>query len=421
MPTVTHLEAVEILDSRGFPTLEVSCVLDEAVRGKAAVPTAAAPGPRQPAPRHDGEHSRYQGRGVRGAVGEIQGEIRAALVGRRFRTQDAVDRALRALPAVEGRRPGANAVLGTSVAFARACALLRGVPLFRHLADVADLKPGALPRPAVALFGRGLSEPEDRGPLALATVPLGAVTLDEALAQARAVRTGAERVLLAHHGAAAGRGQLGTLAAPFFDTDAVVNAAIEAITGTGAEPGRDVGLSLQVGGRLRHDDGWYRIDRERLTPREVVEQLGRLAERFPVIAVQDGLGDEDWVHWQALHARLANRARVVSHELTGADPARIARAGAEAAADAVRLDPADVATISEAAEAATAARHARLALIVGAPDAETEDDWLADLAVGLGAAEVHLGGLAGAERTAKYNRLLAIASKNPWPLVSPRG
>jgi enolase len=418
MPTVTHLEAIEILDSRGFPTLEVACVLDEALRGKAAIPTAAAAGPRQPAPRHDGEPGRFQGRGVRRAVAEVQGTIRSALVGKRFRSQEALDKALRAITGgPDDGRPGANALLGVSVAFARTCALLRGVPLFRHLADVADVKPEALPRPALALFGRSQAESEDRGPLALATVPLGAVSLDEALAQARAVRTGAERGLLALHGPAAGRGQSGTLAAPFFDTDAVATAATEAIAGTGAEPGRQLGVCLLVGGRLRHDDGWYRIDRERLTPREVVEQLGRLSERFPVAAVEDGLADEDWAHWRALHDRMAGRVRVVAHELTGATPDRIARAGADGAADAVRLDPADLATISDAAEAATAARRARLAVIVGAADAETEDDWLADLAVGLGAAEVHFGGLAGAERTAKYNRLLAIASKNPWPLA----
>jgi enolase len=418
MPTVTHLEAIEILDSRGFPALEVACVLDEAVRGKAAVPTAAAAGPRQPAPRHDGEPGRYQGRGNRRAVAEVQGNIKAALVGRRFRSQEALDKALRALNGEPGtERPGANALLGVSVAFARACALLRGVPLFRHLADVADTKPDTLPRPAVALFGRAHAEPEDRGPLALATVPLTAVSLDEALVQARAVRTGAERVLLAHHGPAAGRGQAGTLAAPFYDTDALITAATEAIAGTGAEPGRELGLCLTVAGRLRHDDGWYRIDRERLTPREVVEQLGRLSERFPVVAVEDGLADEDWPSWKALRERLVGRARVVAHELTGADPERIARAGAEAAADVVRLDVADLCTISDAATAATAARRARLAVIVGAADAETEDDWLADLAVGLAASEVHLGGLAGAERTAKYNRLLAIASKHPWPLA----
>jgi enolase len=420
MPTVTHLEALEILDSRGFPTLEVICVLDEAVRGKAAVPTAAAAGPRQPRPRHDGEASRYQGRGGRQAVASVQGALKAALVGHRFRSQEALDRALRALAGeAAGDPPGANALLGVSVAFARACALLRGIPLFRHLADVAKSKAETLPRLAVALLGRADAEPEDRGPLALSIVARQAETIDEALTLARAVHTGAERLLRAQHGPAVGRGQGGTLAAPFFDTDAVISAACDAITAAGAEPGAQLGLVLAASARLRLDDGWYRIDRERLTPREVVDQLARLCERFPVAAIEDGLGDEDWEHWKALRERLAGRTRLLAHELTGADPARIARAGVEAATDAVRLDPADLATISDAAEAAEAARRAHLPLALGAPDAETEDDWLADLAVGLGAAEVHLGALAGAERTAKYNRLLAIAARNPWPLARP--
>jgi enolase len=223
-------------------------------------------------------------------------------------------------------------------------------------------------------------------------------------------------MLRARYGAAVGTTRSGAYSAPFFDTDALLTEAVEAIRGAGKQPGAEVALALAAGGRLRHDAGWYRIDRERLTPREVIEHVARACEKFPVVAVEDALAEDDWEHWKALHERLAGRARVHAHELTGADLPRIARAASESAADVIRLDPADLATVTDAAQACQAARKAGLELVVGAADAETEDDWLIDLAVGLGASELHLGGLHGAERTAKYNRLLAIAQKNRWPL-----
>ena len=175
--------------------------------------------------------------------------------------------------------------------------------------------------------------------------------------------------------------------APFFDTDALLTDGDRG-GATAPAPSREpsVGLALAAGGRLRHDSGWYRIDRERLTPREVVEQLGRLCERFPVVAVEDGLADEDWVHWKALRERLAGRAKVVASELTGADTARIARAASERAAEIIRLEPGRSGHHQRRRRRRPAARQAGLALMVGAADAETEDDWLADLAVGLGAA-----------------------------------
>jgi enolase len=420
MPVITHLEALEILDGRGRPSLEVVCVLDEAVRAHAAVPGTRGLTPGQPAPLYDGEEDRHGGRGCRKAVAQVEGEIRAALVGKRFRTQVVLDKALAAIGAgSEQARAGANAQLGVSLAFARAGAILRGVPLHRHFADLSEEKLARLPSPIVALFGRNEHEPPDRGLLAVATVATGATSLDDALATSAAVRAAAERLLRDKYGAPAAPAPWGGLAAPFFDSDAMIADAVEAIRAAGREPARQLQLVLAIDGRRRHDSGWYRIDRERLTTGEVIDHLGQFADKFPIAALEDPLHEEDPAGFQTLRARVKGKARVVARDLTAADPVRIAKVAAAEAVDAVLLEPGRLATVSDAVAALQAARKARLGVVVASSDAETEDDWLADLAVGLGADYVQLGALSGAQNTAKYNRLLAIEKRNRWPVYRP--
>jgi enolase len=423
MPVVTHLEALEILDSHGRPSLEVVCVLDEAVRAKAAVPGGnGLPPGRAPATTYDMEPSRYGGRGCRTAVAQVEGEIRAALVGKRFRTQAALDRLLVTLGGGSDQpRPSASAQLGVSVAFARAGAILRGVPLHRHFADLTDEKLARLPAPVVALFGRAEQEPQDRGPLTVFTVAGSATSMDDALATAAAVRASAAQLLQTKYEGAVRAGPQGGLAAPFFDSNEMMGDAVEAIRASGLEPGRQVQLVLGVEAWRRHDNGWYRIDRERLTPTEVIEHLGVFADKYPVVAVADGLVDEDQEGQQALRARLKGKARVIRRELGAADPARIARAAAGDSLDAVVIEPGRLATITDSVTALQVARKARLGVMVAASEAETEDDWLADLAVGLGADYTELGALSGGQRTAKYNRLLAIEKRNRWPVYRTSG
>jgi enolase len=420
MPVLTHLEALEILDSRGRPSLEVMCVLDEAVRAKAAVPGTRGLTPGQPAQLYDGDEDRHGGRGCRKAVAQIEGEIRSALVGKRFRNQGLLDRALATIGGAPDQvRPGANAQLGVSLAFARAGAILRGVPLHRHFADLSDEKLARLPAPIVALFGRNENEAPDRGPLAVATVASGATSMDDALVTSAAVRASADKLMRNKYGGPPGPAPWGALAAPFFDSDAMIADAVEAIRASGHEPGRQVHRVLAIDGRRRHDSGWYRIDRERLTPAEVTDHLGQFVDKFPVTALEDPFHDEDQAGFQALRARVKSKARVVARDLVAADPARIARVAAAEAVDAVLLEPGRLGTVSDAVSALQAARKARLGVVVSASDAETEDDWLADLAVGLGADYVRFGALAGAQHTAKYNRLLAIEKRNRWPVYRP--
>jgi enolase len=417
MPVVTHLEALEILDSRGRPSLEVVCVLDEAVRAKVLVPGTRGLTPGQPAPLYDGDEDRHGGRGCRKAVAQVEGAIRGALVGKRFRSQAVLDKALAAIGAgADGPRAGANAELAVSMAFARAGAILRGVPLHRHFADLSEEKLARLPSPIVALFGRNEHDPPDRGLLAVATVASAAASMDDALSTTAAVRASAEQLLRNKYGGLPAVAPGGALAAPFFDSDAMIADAVEAIREAGREPGRQLQLVLAIDGRRRHDAGWYRVDRERLTTGEVIDHLGQFVDKFPLAAVEDPLHEEDPAGFQALRARLKGKARLVARDLHAADPARIAKVAAAEAVDAVLLEPGRLATVSDAVAALQAARKARLGVVVAASDAETEDDWLADLAVGLGADYVQLGALWGAQNTAKYNRLLAIEKRNRWPV-----
>lgn len=417
MPTVTHLEALEILDSRGCPTLEVTCVLDEAVRAKAAVPAAANQGRYEAVPLHDGDSERHDGRGCRKAVALCEGEIRAALAGKRFRNQAALDKALTTLDGTANRgRLGANTMLGISLAFARGQAILRGIPLYRHLAELVDLKPTMLPRPVLSLFSRDDHEPRDRGPLELRLVPVAAGSLDQALAVAAAVRRVAGALIQDRYQTPLTIASDGGLVAPFFDTETMLTDAVEVVRAAGLVPDEDVELVLAAEATTRHDSGWYRIDRERLLPHEVVDRYDQWVEHFPLMAIEDGLGDEDWEHWSLLRSKLAGRADVVAGDLLSASAPRISRAAADKAASTLHLKPGQVATLTEMVEAVTTARTGGMALMVGARLGETEDDWLADLAVGFGAEYLYLGAALGAERTAKLNRLLAIDKKNRWPL-----
>ena len=420
MPTVTHLEALEILDSRGCPTLEITCVLDEAVRARAAVPVAVHPGAHEAVPLFDGEQSRHGGRGCRKAVAVCEGEIRAGLSGKRFRNQAALDRALIALDGTANRgRLGGNTLLGISVAFARAMAILRGVPLYRHIAELSEHKPGNLPRPVVSLFSHDPSQPRDRGPLDVRLVPSAAASLDEALSVAAAVRRAAVNLIRDKYQVPVAVATDGGLVAPFFDTEAVLADAVEAVRAAGFDPDQDIELQLGGAASERYDNGWYRIDRERLLPKEVIDRYDHWVEQFPLGAIEDGLHEEDWDSWTALRQRLDGRADVVGSNLISANVSRAKRAVSEKAVSGVLLKPGQAATLTEMVEAVAPIRAAGLALVVGARGGETEDDWLADLSVGLGADYLQLGAVSGAERTAKFNRLLAVEKKNRWPLQRP--
>jgi enolase len=417
MPIVSHLEALEILDSRGLPTLEVSCVLDGGIRGNAAVPTAGTPGRAEAVDLRDGEAARHRGAGRRKAVALIEGEIRAALVGKRFPDQATLDRALTTLDGTEKlSRLGGNTLIGISLAFARAHAHAQGAPLYRHFAEMVGKGPNRLPLPIVSLFARAAGDPVDRGPLALAVLPTAATTLDEALSLSSALAASAVEAARRRYDGGLAAAEDGALRAPFFDTDAVLDLAMQTIRGAEREPGRDVKLVLTAGASRRHDNGWYRIDREKLTPKEVIDHFAAWTAKYPVFAVEDPLAEEDWDGWATLCKRIGGHVRVVADDLLCTNQQRVKRALTQQSCNGLMIKPDQCGTLSEAAEALKLARKAGWTVVVAARAGETEDDWLSDLAVGWGAEHLQVGGYGRSERLAKYNRLLAIEKKTHWPL-----
>ncbi len=417
MPTLSHLEALEILDGRGVPTLEVSCVLDGGVRGNAAVPNPVTPGRQEAVSLRDGDEDRHRGAGRRQAVALIDGEIRTALVGKRFPDQAALDRALISLDGTEKlSRLGGNALLGISLAFARAQAHAQGAPLYRHFAEMVGNKAHRLPLPIVSLFARAASDPADRGPLSLAVVSAAAASVDDALAVASRLAGAALDTARRRYDNGVAAAENGALRAPFFDTDAVLDTAVQGVRVAGREPGKDVKLVLAAGATHRHEAGWYRIDREKLTPKEVIDHFAAWTAKFPVHAVEDPLGDEDWANWTVLNRRIGGHVRVVADDLLCTRAARLKKAVAEQSCNGLTIKPDQCGTLTEAAETLRQARKAGFLVVVAGRTGETEDDWLADLAVGWGAEHLQVGGYGRSERLAKYNRLLAIEKKTHWPL-----
>jgi enolase len=422
MPTVTHLEALEVLDSRGSPTLEVSCVLDGGVRGNAAVPVAGTPGRAEVIDLRDEDPARHRGGGRRKAVALVEGEIRTALAGKRFPDQTAFDRALTTLDGTAKlSRLGGNTICGISLAFARAQATAQGAPLFRHFAELVGKAPVArLPLPIVSLFSGDGGDPTDRGPLGLAFVPTAATTVDEAVALSAVLAATAEATARGRYDMGVGMSSDGGIRAPFFDTDSMLDLALKTVRSAEREPGRDVRLVLLGAASRRFEKGWYRIDREKLTPREVIDRYVAWTGRYPVFAVEDPLGEEDWEGWTALAAQLkkpgGQQVTLAGDELLCTNSARIQRAVTQQACNALILKPSQCGTLSAAAEALRAARKAEWTVIVAGRTGETEDDWLTDLAVGWGAEHLQVGGIRRSERLAKYNRLLAIEKKTHWPL-----
>ncbi|HEY0708866.1 MAG TPA: hypothetical protein VGG33_18805 [Polyangia bacterium] len=413
MPTVTHLEALEIIDCRGVPTLEVSCVLDGGVRGNATAPAAGSPGPAEVAELRDGEE-RHRGLGCRKAVALVEGEIRSALVGKRFSDQAALDKVLRNLDGTANRsKLGGNTSFAVSLAFARAHAAGRSMPLFRHFAELVGATPVRLPAPIFTLFSHTPGEAADRGPLSLSFVLTQATTVDEALAMATSVRRQADTTVRRVFDGRVAVAPDGGFEAPFYDTKTMLGQAEQIVQACGAT---GVEWVLKGAGARRYDLGWYRLDREKLTAKEVIDRLGDWGARHPLAAVIDPLGAEDWGAWKNLCERVSASVLVAGDDLLASHLVRVEKAAADKAVRAVVIKPSQAGSLTDAARTVRYARKAGLALVVSGRSGETEDDWIADLAVGWNAEYLQAGAVAGSERLSKYNRLLAIEKKTRWPI-----
>lgn len=419
MTRITHLAGREILDSRGRPTVQAICTLESGVTAAASVPSGASTGSAEAIELRDGDMQRYRGLGCRLAAGHIGGTIRQALAGKQWGTQRELDEELLALDGTPNKaRLGANAILAVSLAFARAVAAERGVPLYTQFAELLNREPVTLPRPTINLFSGGKHAGGQVPIQDVLVVPLTASTINDALAMTFAIYQTAAELCARVYGMRALTADEGGLAPPFPHAEAMIEGALEAIQRAGLRPGVDAALAVDVAASHFWRDGLYYLDEEGLDSPAMIAHLCGWLKRYPIMSIEDGLAEDDWANWPILHTEVAGRALVLGDDLLCTNPVRIERAIAVGAANALLLKVNQIGTLSEAADACRLARAAGWHITISARSGETEDDWLADLAVGWGGDHIKVGSITQSERLAKYNRLLAIEAETSFPLAT---
>jgi len=409
--TIEQLTALEILDSRGRPTVRCTCRLAGGVTASASVPSGASTGSAEALELRDGDPARYRGLGCRKAVANINTTLHAALRGRRFETLAALDEALIELDGTPNKaRLGANALLAVSLAFARASACARGLPLYAALAELRNPKIDGLPRPMINLFSGGKHAGGQVEVQDVQIMALRADTVDEALRMTFEVFYAAADLCAREFGMRLLTADEGGLAPAFADVEAMFATAVRAIELAGLRPGVEMALTVDVAASHFYRDGAYHLGGRALSGAAMIEQLQAWLRDYPIVSIEDGLAEEDWASWRALRAAVSGKALVLGDDLLCTSPVRIMRAIAEEAADALLLKVNQIGTLAEAARAAALARAAGWPVVVSARSGETEDDWLADLATAWGD-YIKVGAITQSERLAKYNRLLAIEAE----------
>ena len=407
MSQIVDVRARRILDSRGNPTVEVEVVLNDGAAGRAGVPSGASTGSHEAREKRDGG-VRYGGKDVTAAIAAVHDELAPALLGRDAREQEAIDADLRALDgSADKRRLGANAILGVSLAVARAAAESVGLPLYRYVGGTGAR---ILPVPMMNIINGGAHADNPLDIQEFMILPLGAPDFDEAL------RCGSEvfhalKSRLKAAGQATGVGDEGGFAPALRNADEAIEFILEAIVHAGYTPGDDVALALDAAAGEFYRDGAYHIDGRTLDVAGLTAYWVDLVARYPLVSIEDGCSEDDVAGWQALTAALRGRCRTVGDDFFVTDPARLRTGIAAGAADALLVKPNQIGTLSETSEAVRIAHRAGYVSILSHRSGETEDTIIADLAVAFNCGLIKTGAPCRGERTAKYNRLLRIGEE----------
>jgi enolase len=405
---ISGVFAREILDSRGNPTVEVEVQLDSGAWGRAAVPSGASTGKREAVELRDGDSQRYRGKGVQRAVKNVKDTIAAEIEGMEATEQTAIDQALLELDGTPNKSAlGANAILAVSLAVARAGADEVGLPLYAYLGGVGAR---LLPVPMLNVLNGGVHADNGLDIQEFMLVPAGAESFGSAL------RMGAEvfhtlKDLLKEKGLATGVGDEGGFAPALSANTAALDLFLVAIERAGYRPGEDVSLALDVAAsELAESGGRYRLAREGVvrSSEEMIALYESLLERYPIVSIEDGLGEDDWGGWGALTRRLGARVQLVGDDLFVTNPAIIQQGITNGIANAVLVKLNQVGTLTETLQAIELAKRAGYGTVISHRSGETEDTFVADLAVAVNAGQIKTGSVARSERTAKYNQLLRI-------------
>jgi enolase len=418
MAKIERLTGRETLDSRGRPTVLATCVLEGGISASASVPSGASTGSAEAHELRDGDATRYRGLGCRRAAANVGGALHDALAGRVFADQAALDRAMIALDGTTTKSNlGANAILAVSVAFARASAIGRGVPLYQHFAEMMAVSASMLPRLTINLFSGGKHAGQQVSVQDVLIIPMSAGTIDEVLVAAFDVYQAAADLILQKYGMRLLTADEGGLAPPCRSAEEMLALAVEAIELAGYRPGKDIFLGVDVAASHFYQDHRYHKDGGILDSAAMIQTIAHWLDRFPILSVEDGLAENDWENWPQLRRAIAGRALTLGDDLLCTNPGRIRRAIEANACDALLLKVNQIGTLTEALESYKLARSAGWSVTLSVRSGETEDNWAADLAVGWRADQFKNGSIRQSERLAKYNRLLEIEEATRWPLA----
>jgi enolase len=408
MSEIVNVFAREILDSRGDPTLEVEVYLETGAMGRASVPSGASTGEHEAVELRDRDKKRYQGKGVLTAVTHVNEQLSSQVIGMEASDQAAIDRALIELDGTKNKsRLGANAILGVSLAVAKAEAVETGQPLYRYLGGVAARE---LPVPLMNILNGGLHADNQLDIQEFMILPVGAGSFAEAL------RVGAEvfyalKAILKKASHATSVGDEGGFAPSLESNEEALQFILKAIEAAGYRPGRDVFLGLDVAASTFYEKGRYVMSAEKKKERsseEMVEYYAELIDRYPILSIEDGLSERDWKGWRLLTERLGDRVQLVGDDLFVTHQEILERGIKEQVANAILIKPNQVGTLTETLETIGLAKRAGYGTIISHRSGETEDTTIADLAVACNLGQIKTGSLSRAERTAKYNQLLRI-------------
>ena len=408
---IKNIHAREILDSRGYPTIEVDVLLEDGTLGRASVPSGASTGSNEALELRDGEPQRFNGRGVKRAVQHVNTIIGPELQGTNVFNQRAIDTRLLSLDGTPTKkRLGANALLGVSLAVARAAASSQGIPLFRYL---GGMNARTLPVPMMNIINGGS---HSDAPIAFQEFmirPVGATSFREALRMGAEVFHALKKVLQQRSYNTA-VGDEGGFAPSLRDTEEALYCIMEAIKQAGYQPGADVTIAMDCAASEYYKDGKYDytiFEGEkglRLTSIEQVEYLTQLVNRYPIDSIEDGMAEDDWAGWKLLTERLGKRCQLVGDDLFVTNTTYLRRGIQEHCANAILIKLNQIGTLTETLDAIQMAQQAGFAAIISHRSGETEDTFIADLAVATGSGQIKTGSLSRSERLAKYNQLLRI-------------
>jgi enolase len=408
MGTITHVVGREILDSRGNPTVEVDVTLANGIRGRAAVPSGASTGEREAVELRDGDAQRYLGKGVKRAVHHVNGEIARALVGLEATAQAQVDMTLIQLDGTENKsRLGANAILGASLAVAKAAAAACGLPLYAYIGGVNARE---LPVPMMNILNGGAHADNNVDIQEFMVLPVQASCFAEAL------RIGTEifqqlKAVLRQRGLQTAVGDEGGFAPNLASNEEALEVLLKGVEQAGYRPGEDVYLGLDVAASELYHDGHYKLAAEAQPERSADDMIAwyqTLVDKYPILSIEDGLAENDWQGWKKLTAALGNKIQLVGDDIFVTNTNILARGISEKVGNAILIKLNQIGTLTETLEAIEMAKRASYTAVVSHRSGETEDTTIADVVVAYNAGQIKTGALSRTDRTAKYNQLLRI-------------